>query len=81
MKACVGSWAGDGLARVGKEKTMQSTNVRDINAAIWLQTMRGTRNVQTPDGFRVIRAKTVKGNLKAKLLSGKWVSVAYITID
>lgn len=58
----------------------RTTNVREINAAIWQQAMKGTRNVRTIEGFRVVRARTVKGQLQAKLLDGKWVNVEYVTI-
>jgi len=60
---------------------MKSTNVREINEAIQLQAMKGTRNIRTDHGFRVIRARKVKGQLQAKLLSGQWVDVESVTID
>ena len=60
---------------------MQSTNVREINEAIDLQTFRGTRTVQAPDGSRVIRARKVKGQLQAKLLGGTWINVETISIN
>jgi len=60
---------------------MKSTNVREINEAVQLQAMRGTRTVKTDYGFRVIRARKVKGQLQAKLLTSKWVDVESVTID
>jgi hypothetical protein len=44
--------------------------------------MRGTRRVSLDDGYRVIDAKTVKGQLQVRLLGqGKWQSVEYVNID
>jgi hypothetical protein len=61
---------------------MQSKNVREIKQAISLQAMRGTRRVSLDDGYRVIDAKTVKGQLQVRLLGqGKWQSVEYVNID
>lgn len=60
---------------------MKSTNVREINEAVYAQAMKGTRNVKTETGFRVIRARTKNGQLQAKLLDGKWVDVASVIID
>jgi len=58
----------------------RSTNVRQIKAAIHQQAMRGTRRVNVSQG-RVINAKTVKGQLKAKLINGEWVNVNSVSID
>jgi hypothetical protein len=60
---------------------MQSKKVREINKAVYLQAMKGTRTVQTVDGSRVIRAKTVKGQLKVKLFDSKWHPVEFVSID
>lgn len=61
---------------------MQSTNVRQIKEAISLQAMRGTRRVSLDSGYRVIDARTVKGQLHIKLLgSGKWQVVSHVNID
>lgn len=61
---------------------MQSTNVRQIKEAINAQTMRGTRQVWTGDRERVVNVKTVKGQLKARLLnSGQWIDVDAVHID
>ncbi len=59
---------------------MQSTNVRDIKAAIQDQAQRGRRSVHIGIG-RVINARTINGQLWAKTMSGKWYSVESITID
>ncbi len=59
------------------------SDVREINKAVHLQAMRGTRFVTTNRGTRIIRAKTVKGQLWVKLLDfdGTWVSVCEVNID
>jgi hypothetical protein len=59
---------------------MQSSNVREINEAVWAQAMNGSKSVKCAEG-RVIRAKKVKGQLKVKTLGlGHWYNVAYVTI-
>jgi hypothetical protein len=61
---------------------MQSKNVRQIKEAISQQAMRGTRRVSLDDGYRVIDAKTVRGQLMAKILgTGKWQAVSHINVD
>ncbi|HYU74207.1 MAG TPA: hypothetical protein VEL31_16170 [Ktedonobacteraceae bacterium] len=60
---------------------MHSKDVREINEAVHLQAYKGTRNVRTTDGFRVIRARTVKGQLQVKLLDTKWYAVEFVIID
>jgi hypothetical protein len=61
---------------------LQSKNVREIKEAISQQAMRGTRRVSLDEGYRVINAKTVKGQLMAKVLStGKWQPVSHINIE
>lgn len=62
---------------------MQSKNVREIKQAISLQAMKGTRRVNSSDyQGRVIDAKTVKGQLKVKLIgTGVWTNADYVNID
>ena len=62
---------------------MKTANVRKINEAVLEQAMRGTRTVRTNAGTRVIRAKTVKGQLRVKLLDadGTWVNVETVNVD
>jgi len=57
-----------------------STKVREIKAAIWQQAMNGRKRVMVPRG-RVIDAKTVRGQLKARLINGTWIDVESISID
>jgi hypothetical protein len=60
---------------------MQSTKVREINEAVWEQAMKGTKSVKCEAG-RVIRARTVKGQLQVKTLgSGHWYGVESVTIE
>lgn len=59
----------------------RSTNPREINQAVTEQAMRGTCSVRTPAGFRVIQARTVKGQLQAKTMSGRWQPVMAIYIE
>jgi hypothetical protein len=70
-------------ASVGRKgEDMQSKNVRQIKQAISLQAMRGTRRVSLADGYRVIDARTVKGQLQVRLLGwDKWQAVDYVNID
>lgn len=61
---------------------METTNVRKINNAVYQQAIRGRRQVKTSEGLRVIKARTVKGQLQVKLLgSGAWISVESVTIE
>jgi hypothetical protein len=61
---------------------MQSKNVRHIREAVSIQAMRGTRRVSLDNGYRVIDARTVRGQLQVKLLgSGRWQSVSHVNID
>ena len=60
---------------------MLSTNIREINDAIEVEKFKGTRTVKTATGFRVIKARTKKGQLQAKLLDGKWVNIESIIIE
>ena len=60
---------------------MQSKDIREINKAIDNQTFQGRRTVQAPNGCRVIRIRTAKGQLQAKLLGGQWMNVEYININ
>lgn len=58
-----------------------TANVQRINAAITEQAMTGRRSVYVAQG-RVIRARTVKGQLQVRLLSsGKWINADNVTID
>jgi hypothetical protein len=61
---------------------MQSTNVRQIKQAISQQAMKGTRRVCLDSGYRVIDARSVKGQLHVRVLGlGKWQPVSYVNID
>lgn len=60
---------------------MESTNVREIKKAIQMQAYRGTRRVHVADQTRVINARTKKGQLQAKLMSGKWIDVESVSIN
>ena len=66
-----------------KVASMKTANVRKINEAVLQQAMRGTCHVRTNAGTRVVRAKTVKGQLRVKLLDadGTWVNVETVNID
>lgn len=57
-----------------------STKVREIKAAIWQQAMNGRKQVTVPQG-RVIDVKTVKGQLKARVMNGTWIDVESVNID
>lgn len=59
---------------------MQSTDPRQINKAIWEQANKGTRQVTTADGYRVIRARKRQGQLQAKQLGGGWINVESVSI-
>jgi hypothetical protein len=61
---------------------MESTNVRKIKEAIDDQTYHGRRQVWVNNHERIVDAKTVKGQLKARLLNGwHWVNVDTVHID
>lgn len=59
---------------------MQSTNVREINAAVLEQAMQGRGSVRIDQG-RVIEARKRKGQLQAKTMSGTWHIVESVIID
>jgi hypothetical protein len=59
---------------------MQSKNVREVKQAISQQAMKGTRRVNVDQG-RVIDAKTVKGQLKVRLIGGSWTNADHVNID
>lgn len=60
---------------------MKSTDVREINKAIERQAIQGRGSVRTESGQRVIRARTRRYQLQAKLLSGQWVPVEHVILD
>ncbi len=60
---------------------MKTSNVREINEAVNLQTMRGTRIVRTDSYARVFKARTVKGQLQVKLSDGCFHNVREVNID
>ena len=61
--------------------SQQSTNVRQIKAAIADQASKGRRSVRIAQG-RVMNVRTVKGQLQARLLSsGEWINVESVTLE
>jgi hypothetical protein len=60
---------------------MQSTNLREIKAALWEQAFIGCTRVACPMG-RVVRIRRRKGQLQAQIFGwGRWYDVACVSIE